>query len=273
MDRPEVGGPARGGRKLHVRPASKQDSGRMNQWKRLKAMIHGADVVVEVVDSRDVEGTRLPLGERWSGSKRLLVVANKADLLPSGAAPPRLQNRGISISAKESGDSGRRALARAILSRTAARPAKALFIGYPNVGKSSLINLLAGRKAAKVSAVAGTTKDIQWVRVSDELVVSDYRGMFPSSESEERLVRKGALNVQGDDERHAHAFVQEALGNPVLREWLEERFDIDLSGAKDSEDVLEALARRRGWTLKGGEPNLLEAARQLVRAMKEAPQI
>ncbi len=249
------------------------ERGRMNKWTALKDMIHGADVIIEVIDSRDVEGTRLPVAEKWAGSKRLLMVANKTDLLPPGAKPPKLQNKGIHVSAKSLDENERWRVIRAILERTAARPARGILVGYPNVGKSSLINMLARRKAAKVSAVAGTTKDIQWVNITPELMLSDYRGMFPSRESEEDLVRKGALNVQGEEEKHAYAFAEKALANPTLRKWLEGRYDIDLSDARDSEGVLECIARRRGWMLKGGEPNLEEACRSLVRAMMEAPEI
>lgn len=245
----------------------------MNKWSALKGMIHGADVIVEVVDSRDIEGTRLPVAEKWAGSKRLLMVANKTDLLPSGAKQPKLPNRGIFVSAKSLDEGERWRVIRAILERTAARPARGILVGYPNVGKSSLINMLARRKAAKVSAVAGTTKDIQWVNVTPELMLSDYRGMFPGRESEDELVRKGALNVQGEEEKYAYAFAEKALANNTLKKWLEKRFDISLEGAKDAESVLERIARRRGWILKGGEPNLEEACRSLVRAMMEAPEI
>ncbi|MDD5172464.1 MAG: 50S ribosome-binding GTPase, partial [Candidatus ainarchaeum sp.] len=143
--------------------------GRMNKWGVLKNIIHGADVIVEVVDARDIHGTRLPIAEKWAGSKRLLMVANKKDLLPEGTIVPELQNRGIAISAKTGGEEGRKLLMKAIMARTKAKPpVKAIFIGYPNVGKSSLINMLAERKATRVSAVAGTTKNIQWVRVNGE---------------------------------------------------------------------------------------------------------
>lgn len=247
---------------------------RMNKWAALKNMIHGADVIVEVVDARDIAGTRLPVAEKWAGSKRLLMAANKTDLLPRGITVPALPNKGIALSAKEGGEGGRMLLLKAIMARTSAKPpVKALFIGYPNVGKSSLINLLAGRKVTKVSAVAGTTRNIQWVRVSGDLIVSDYRGLFPARDSEEELVRKGAINVQGDEELHAYKFVERALANGTLRGWLEQRFDVSLADAKTSEDVLAAIAERRKWYLKGGELNLAEAARSLVRAMKEAPHI
>lgn len=244
-----------------------------DHWHFLRNMIHGADVIVEVLDARDIEGTRLEIAEKWAGSKRLLVVANKSDLIAPGAKLPKLQNKGIAMSATEGGTPGRLLLVRSIMSRSDSRPLKAIFIGYPNVGKSSLINLLAHRQAAKVSPVAGTTKDIQWIRISDQLMVSDYRGMFPKSEKKAELVRKGAVKVGSEQERHAFEFAERALKSKVQITWLEKRYDVDLSSAQCSEDVLRLIAIRRGWTLKGGEPNISEAARHVLRAMAEAPEI
>lgn len=246
---------------------------RRGWWPELKDKIGGADVVVEIVDARDVAGTRLPLAERWAGSNRLLLVANKCDLLPGGAPDRKLPHRGVWLSAKNAGTAERRALVEAIMGRARSRPVRALLIGYPNVGKSSIINMLAGRKAARVSPVAGTTRDIQWVRIGDELLVSDYRGVYPAREDKGDLVRKGALNVQADAETHAYKFAERALSNERLKGWLEKRYDVDLSGAEGAEDVLIAIAERRKWFLKGGEPNVAEAARSLVRAMAEAPEI
>jgi len=253
------------------------ERGSMNKWSLLKNLIGGVEVVIEVVDARDIPGTRLPLAEKWAGSRRLLLVANKTDLLPAGTALPHLENRGIYISCKAADETSRETarmdLFRSILVRTQVRPVKALLIGYPNVGKSSIINLLAHRKVARVSPVAGTTKDVQWVRIDDDLLVTDYRGIHPSAEKKEDLVRKGALNAQEDAERYAYAFAEKVLRVPALSRWLSLKYDIDLSSARNGEDVLTLIAQRRKWYLKGGEPNLAEAARSLLRAMWEAPEI
>ncbi len=251
----------------------RRDRGKAGEWSFLKGMIHGADVIVEIVDARDVQGTRLPVAERMAGSRRLLMVANKTDLLPKGSALPKLANKGFTISATTANENQRQALIRAIMARTAARPVHALLIGYPNVGKSTLVNMLAHRSAAKVSPVAGTTKDIQWVSITPDLIISDYRGLFPKKEAKAELVRKGAMDVRGDEEVHAHPFAERVLHSRVLRAWLEQKFDVDLKAARSSDDVLIAIASRRRLFIKGGELNLEEAARLLVRAMKDAPEI
>jgi ribosome biogenesis GTPase A len=202
-----------------------------------------------------------------------MMVANKVDLLPKGSELSKLQNKGRYFSAKTADENDRWNLIHAIMERTNNRPVRAILVGYPNVGKSSLINMLARRKATKVSSVAGTTKNIQWVNVIPELMLSDYRGLFPSSEPREDLVSKGALNIQGEEEKFAYAFAEKVLGSPVLKKWLEKEYDIDLSPAKDGEGVLTIIALRRKWLLKGGTPNLEEAARSIVRIMMEAPEI
>ena len=250
-----------------------EDRGKMNKWKALQDLMGGADLIVEVVDARNIKGTRLPIAERLAGSNRIMFLVNKSDLLPKGSVKGKLPYSGMHISAKDHDPKQRRAIIDAMLERTKNRPVRALLIGYPNVGKSTLINMLAKRRAAKVSAVAGTTKNIQWVKVTDSLIISDYRGIFPEKESEEELVRKGAVNVQGDDMYHAHRFIFRVLSSSTLRKWLEKRYDVDLGEAKDTEEVLSIIARRRKWMLKGGAPNMEDSARSLVRAMMEAPEI
>jgi len=245
---------------------------RRDRWASLRKLIHEADIIVEVVDSRDVEGTRLRFTEKWIGSARLLIVANKADLLPQGAKA-KVPERAFVISAKTASIEKKKSLIDAMLSRTQKRPARALLLGYPNVGKSTLINSLSGRRAARVSPIAGTTKDVQWIRINDDLTIVDYRGIFPPKEQKHDLVRKGAVNVQGDEEEHVYLIAAKILASPVLRKWLEEKYDFQIGTITQPDELLALMAERRKWYLKGGVLNIAEAARSLMRAIKEAPEL
>ena len=243
-----------------------------DRWASLKNLIHEADIIVEVVDCRDVEGTRLRFTERWIGSARLLIVANKADLLSEGVKA-KVPERAFIISARTASIQEKKSLIDAILSRTKKRPARALLLGYPNVGKSTLINSLSGRRAARVSPIAGTTKDVQWVRITSDLTIVDYRGIFPPKEQKHDLVRKGAVNVQGDEEEHVYLIAAKILASPVLRKWLEEKYDFQIGTITQPDELLALMAERRKWYLKGGVLNIAEAARSLMRAIKEAPEL
>ncbi len=248
---------------------------RKANWDLLQDLIQQADVVIEVVDARDTHSTRLPIAEKWAGSNRLLIVANKKDLLPENSELPQLPHNGIYVSAKDRTEKTRKTILEAIRKRARTLPARGVIVGYPNVGKSSIINLLAKRAAAKVSAVAGTTTHVQWVKVSGDIIINDYPGVFPSSEKQFNLIRKGALNVSSDGIGPAYAFLQRAMKSTLLLSWLEQYYDIKLQGLllEDPEEVLAIIAKRRGWLLKGGEPNVEEASLSLIRAMREAPEI
>lgn len=242
---------------------------RLGPWEKVRELIHGADVIIEVVDARDIKSTRIPLAERWSGVARLLMIVNKVDLLPEG----KKIEKGIAISAKERKAEDRNRIIKAILERSDSRPVRALLIGYPNVGKSTIINMLARRKVARVSPVPGTTRNLQWIKVNPDLVISDYRGVFPKHESEADMMRKGALNVTSKREHYAYRFAEKAMKSKVLKDWLEKTYDVELEGAGDSEEVLKRICERRGWYLKGGEVDLGRAARHLLKSMNEAPEI
>lgn len=235
------------------------------KWVReLKKLVREADVVVEVVDARDPEGTRIRIAERIAG-KKLLIVANKADLVKEGkgAKGPYLK-----VSAKER---TREKLLKAIKSKSGKKRIKALFIGYPNVGKSSLINMLALRKAAKVSPIAGTTKGPQWVRIDENVMATDYRGIFPPQPKEE-LSRKFAINVEKEPERFGYRAAKKILEDRELKEWVEKALNVRIE-ARDEEEVLIAIAKRRNLYLKGGEPNIPEACKILMRILRNAPKL
>lgn len=238
----------------------------MKKFEEMKLLIHEADVILEVVDARDLQGTRLPIVERMSGTSRLIIVVNKTDL----SEPPAIPKNAIKVSAKTA--ESRRIVINAIMKKTGKRPAKALLIGYPNVGKSSIINMLARKKVARVSAVAGTTKNIQWVKIGNDLMVTDYRGVFPKGEKKEDLVRKKAINID-DNPEYGYLEGKRILGSMKLRKWVGKKLEIDLEGINDAEGLLEAIAKKRNFYIRGGGLNTQEAAKILLRLLRDAPEI
>ncbi|MBI5223022.1 50S ribosome-binding GTPase [Candidatus Micrarchaeota archaeon] len=244
-------------------------------WFLLRDLIQQADVVLEIIDARDPVHTRLPLAEQWAGSNRLLIIANKVDLLTSQDNLPELSHNGIYVSAKDRSEKTRKTIMAAIRKRARTLPARGVVVGYPNVGKSSIINLLAQKSAAKVSSVAGTTTHVQWIKVAGDILINDYPGVFPPSEKNSVLIRKGALNVSSDAIGPAYEFLQNVLKSPNLLGWLETYYDVELKSLdlSDPEDILAIIAKRRGWLVKGGKPNLDDAAMSVLRAMREAPEL
>ncbi|RLF23901.1 MAG: GTP-binding protein [Thermoprotei archaeon] len=236
-------------------------------WRKVRRIIEKADLVIEVLDARDPQGTRCPRVERLAINmgKRILLVINKADLVPKEVLEEwkRVLNREfptIFISARDR--LGTRYLWRAIKAYAPKIPVKVAIVGYPNVGKSTIINVLKGRHSVGTSPIPGFTKHTQLVRASSFITVIDTPGIVPLDEDEETLAIKGALRPEA---------LEDPLG-PALRL-------LELALTKDPDvvervygieehiplKILEKLARRRGLLLKGGKPNVDEAARIILR--------
>ncbi len=190
--------------------------------------------------------------------KSLILVLNKADLAPERKVREfckRLEKRCIPFSVKER--RGTRKLRSAILSEEGERPVKVGVAGYPNVGKSSLINVLVGRKVASTSPVPGWTKGEQWIR-SGSILFLDTPGVLPGDQSESFL----AL---------ANAFDPDLLKDPegVALKILEMTDAAEVYGLeKKGKPALKELAESRGKLLSGGRPNIDFAAKLVVRDLQ-----
>lgn len=139
-------------------------------------------------------------------------------------------------------------------------------IGYPNVGKSSIINMLTGRGAARTSPRAGFTRGIQKVKLADGLLLLDTPGVMSdedAAESQAKHLKKHAtIGVRTyDSTRHPEFIVAEIMAeHPGL---FEEHYDIDAEG--DSEVLLETLGKKRNLLLKGGAIDMDRAARIVLK--------
>ncbi|KAI1470949.1 P-loop containing nucleoside triphosphate hydrolase protein [Daldinia caldariorum] len=299
-----------------------QSSSRKAHDKVFKQVVDQADVVLYVLDARDPEGTRSREVERMvmasaSGGKRLILILNKIDLVPphvlkdwltylrryfptiplraSGSAPnaQTFNHRDLTVQSTSS------TLFRSLKSFAATRQLKRAIsvgvIGYPNVGKSSVINALLSRlggnrgsaAACPAGAEAGVTTSIRAVKIDSKLTLLDSPGIvFPSAhtggEATAAPLKKSAVEAhahlvllnaippkQIDDPVPAVALLLKRLAaSPELLQKLMDVYDLPplVAGADGdpTTDFLVQVARKRGRLGRGGVPNLAAAAMTVV---------
>ncbi|KIL94605.1 nuclear gtp-binding protein nug1 [Fusarium avenaceum] len=300
-----------------------QASSRKTYDRVFKQVVEDADVVLYVLDARDPEGTRSREVERQvmaaaSGGKRLILVINKVDLIPpkvlrdwlvylrryfptlplraSGAAPNAHTFNHRDLTVQSTSATLFKALKSFAASRQLKRAVSVGVIGYPNVGKSSVINALLSRMSGKggsssracpAGAEAGVTTSIRSVKIDSKLTLLDSPGVvFPSSSSTQSA---GLVSLKNATEAHAHLVLLNAVppkqiddpipavtlllrrlsASPELMEKLTNVYDIPalLPSRADGDfttDFLVQVARKRGRLGRGGIPNLSAAAMAVI---------
>ncbi|BCU71347.1 GTPase [Stygiolobus caldivivus] len=236
------------------------------------ALINKSDVIIEVLDSREPDLTRSRKIENFvmRKKKRLLIVLNKGDLIPLEVLQKWKEyiekNDGIpTVYISATNHLGTKILRDKIKELLAKREGKALLVGYPKTGKSSIINALKGRHSATTSKFpmsSGYTKAVQLFRIDSRLYVWDTPGIIPPDGNElERVIRGINVDKLEDPVKAAKLLfdrIQEFNTNTI-----KEIYGLDFS---DFYDFLNKLALKRGWIYKTSkEPNIDEAAKTLIR--------
>ena len=241
------------------------------------------DAVCEILDARIPYSSRNPDIDRLAGDKPRLVILNRVDLAdPQMTARWRkyFESRGLAIletDAKSGKGVGSFAPAvrRLLKDKLAAyeakgqvgRPLRVMILGIPNVGKSTFINKVAGRKAAIAGDKPGVTRGKQWINIDQGLDLLDTPGIlwpkFDSQEVGEMLAITNAIKADVLD--------KETLGaNFMLRlrelypKAIEERYkfvpDPDMNGF----ELLEQAAKKRGFLVSRGEYDIERMANTLL---------
>ena len=239
-------------------------------WRVVKDVIDEADLIVEVVDARDPIGTRNRKLEKLvqESGKPLLIVMNKADLVPKEWAEEYKRRSDIPlvfISARERKGTGIlrkeiKKLAKPILEEQG--KVKVALIGYPNVGKSTIINTLKGKRAVGTAPIPGYTKGKQLIRLSKRIWLLDSPGVVPIDEFDE-LVIKGGFPADKIEEPVKPAIKLISRILETRREAITEKFGI--TDFESEEEILRKIGEKRGLIKAGGEVDLEETARWLLR--------
>nr|ABF57441.1 guanine nucleotide binding protein-like 2 (nucleolar) [Bos taurus] len=242
-------------------------------WGELYKVIDSSDVVVQVLDARDPVGTRSPHIETYLKKekpwKHLIFVLNKCDLVPTWAtkrwvAVLSQDYPTLAFHASLTNPFGKGAFIQLLRQfgklHTDKKQISVGFIGYPNVGKSSVINTLRSKKVCNVAPIAGETKVWQYITLMRRIFLIDCPGVvYPSEDSETDIVLKGVVQVEKikTPEDHIGAVLERAKPEYISKTY-------KINSWENAEDFLEKLAFRTGKLLKGGEPDLRTVGKMVL---------
>ena len=266
--------------------------GHMAKTRRvIKECLPQVDVVIELLDARIPYSSKNPEIEAMIEQKPHITLLTKATL-----ADPDVSRRWADYYNKRGAKTviidsltgyGMDALDSAIKEVLAekleryrekgmdGRKLKAMIVGIPNVGKSSLINKLAGGKKAKVENRPGVTLAKQWVPTSVGLDLLDMPGvLWPKFEDEkvgQNLAMTGAIRDQIIDIEEIAMLLSARLMD-IAPEAFCERYKLDIDEARelDGYDLFNLVGRKRGFLISGGEVNSERTANMLLEEFRSA---
>ena len=242
--------------------------GHMAKTRRLlQEQLRRVDLVIELCDARLPYSSRNPeLGRMISGKRRVLFL-NKSDLADPAVTQKWLryfQEQGedayvvsaVSLRSKETIgmiDRVTREMVDKANERGIRKTIRAMVIGVPNVGKSTIINRLRGNAITQTGDRPGVTKSNQWVRITPYLELMDTPGMlWPRLDNQEAALRLCWIGSVNDDVVDLDRLTIELLSELKVRapELMKNRFHLD-DILPEGAELLDAVCRGRGWLLKG----------------------
>lgn len=244
------------------------------------------DVVIELLDARVPLASRNPMIDEIVSHKPRLILLNKADLADQSVTEKwkiYFERKGamvLAINAQtgkgtEKIPAACHKLATPILDKMRAkgmkpRAVRAMILGIPNVGKSTLINRLASKRTAKVGDRPGVTKKQQWIKVGNELELLDTPGiLWPKFEDQiigYRLAATGAIKDELLDFQDIALFLLNYLKDfyPTL---IQKRYKVE-DIPEDGLALFDEIGKKRGCLLGGGYVDYDKAAEIILREMR-----
>ncbi|MEW6491470.1 MAG: ribosome biogenesis GTPase YlqF [Cyanobacteriota bacterium] len=258
--------------------------------RELKEQLKRVDVVLEVRDARIPLSTYHPQISQWVGGKAKVLVINRMDMITpamrqlwtswfqkQGETPyftNAQQGQGVREVAQAAQAAGVQMNQRRRDRGMQPRPVRAVVIGFPNVGKSALINRLIGRRVVESARRAGVTRQLRWVRISDQIELLDAPGVIPANLKNQDKALKLAIcddigEASYDNQKVAAVLVEllkeledEAHKGLFPPSPLKTRYELDPI-AFSGEDYLVALAEYRH------QGNVERTARQLLNDFRK----
>ena len=257
--------------------------GHMTKTRRqMEADLKQVDAVCEIVDARIPISSRNPDIDSICGNKPRIIVLNRMDLADPNATKKWsafFKAKGMAVVATDCKSrrgisdftpAARMACAEKLerdAARGMSRPLRVMVVGIPNVGKSTLINQISGRKGAKAENRPGVTRGKQWVSVDSGLLLLDTPGiLWPKFEDPEvgmMLAYTGAVKEGVIDLEELACRLMELL-NRYYPATLLERYKVEAPQGTPGWELLEMAGRKRGYLISGGEVHSERMAKVLI---------
>jgi nuclear GTP-binding protein len=244
-------------------------------WGEFYKVVDCSDVILHIIDARNVPGTRCTMIEKHIAKnaphKHLVFVLNKIDLVPNWVAKRWIGELAqirptIAFHASMTHAFGKGALISLLRQfgklNSDKKQISVGVIGYPNVGKSSVINTLISKKSCKVAPIPGETKIWQYITLFRNIYLIDCPGVVVDTAGDTEIdsVLKGVVRAERLETPEDYI---DAVQEAVKREHIAAMYGLSKSGEdtwNSSEELLEKIAIKSGRLLKGGEPCLRSAA-------------
>jgi len=242
-------------------------------YSELYKVIDSSDVICEILDARDPMGTRSYYAENFvkknSPHKHIILILNKCDLIPTWATAAWIKYLSkeyptLAFHASITNPFGKPALFQLLRQFDSLHKDKKNisigFIGYPNVGKSSIINTLKKKACCKAAPIPGETKVWQYVTLTKRIYLIDCPGVvYEGDQSETDKVLKGVVRAEKIEEplEYIPGILQKAN-----REYLEKLYHV--TQWEDHEDFVSQIAVNYGKLKKGAEPDTKTMAKKIL---------
>ncbi|MDP2439594.1 MAG: GTPase, partial [archaeon] len=242
-------------------------------WSELFKVIDSSDIIIQVLDARNPMGTRSHKVEEtvkgFGSHKHMVFVLNKCDLVPTWVTRRWVQILSaeyptLAFHASIEHPFGKGALIQLLRQFSRLHMDRKQicvgFVGYPNVGKSSVINTLRKKQVCKVASIPGETKVWQYITLFKRIYLIDCPGVVAASDDTETdVVLKGVVRIENLQDPQEH--VAKVLEH-VKREYVSRTYGI--AEWEDHDDFLSKLARKHGRLLKKGEPDTSTTAKMVL---------
>jgi ribosome biogenesis GTPase A len=238
-------------------------------WKVIENIIKDSDIILEILDARMPNISRnIELEELIEKKeKELIFILNKSDLISPKELRKKFQKLNkikptFIISSKQKIGTKR---LREYLFKIGKKQDwfKIGIVGYPNTGKSSVINSLVKKNKAVVTSRAGTTHGAQWISLKDNILIIDSPGIIPLKKDDEiRLALIGSKNIEKI--KNLELVAREIIKLFENKTKLYSFYKLS-SKPKNPEELIEEIGKKRGFIRKGGQIDISRVAIQIIR--------